>query len=215
MPLEAAQIIPWLALAVSSLVAIRSEWRSRQGTDEGLRAKVEAEIKALRQYIDTQEQVSRQRMEVHHEEIVILKARIGPLLTVMDSRLASMFHQASNEFGLDRLIEKYEADRTDTKESITEAELNTLIFHMHQWYERVKKDGPTPNQSEELASSLWWVLLRGLRDVRRILHQREAREAAEQQQRDEIRAYLRQAKPSFAQQESWWTRLQRYLGGFR
>lgn len=214
MPLDVMQMVPWLALLVSSGGLLYTIQRGRQSTDEGLRAKVEAEVASLRQRIEAEATAWRQRMEIQHEEFVILKARIGPLLTVLDTRLAAMFHHDADEFGLDGLIERYEADPTDTKSSITEEELTRLIRHMHMWYERVKKDGPAPNQSEELASSLWWVLLRGLRDVRQILREREVREASDQRQRDEITAYLEAAKAAFVQRESWWTRLRNYLAGF-
>jgi hypothetical protein len=168
----------------------------------GVLAKVHTELATLRQRLDT-----------YHDEFVILKARVGPLLSVLDSRLAAMFHQRTNSWGLDDLIERYRDDPSDTKERITDEELDRLIYHMEQWYARVKKDGPEPNQAEELGSSLWWVLMQSIRDVRRELRERARHEAEERQQRNVLTRYLREAQTGErpVATRTWWTRLRNWL----
>lgn len=202
MPLEATQVLPWLALAVSSLVAIRTEWRSRQSTDDSLRIKVEGDVKALRQIMEAQEQLWRQQFMSHHDDILILKEQIKPLVVALGSKAMSLFHQPHNEYGLDQIMERFDADTTDFKWNITDAELDQLIRGMGIWYRRMQEGSVDEDQFKTFVSGVTLALLRSLKQVRRIERERAAREVTEQSQRDELTRYIEDRKASLGQ-EPW------------
>jgi hypothetical protein len=178
-------------------VAIRSEWRARQGTDEGLRTKFETDLKALRQILDAQEQLSRQRIDIFHEEFVILRTQVTPIISVVNNEVLKMFHRPLNEFGLDRILERWDADKSDLKQEISDEELNQLIRGMVYWNQRTRPDGLHPNEEEYRRTGVSLVLLRTVQSVRQMVRQQRAREIQQQAQQDELTRVLEEAKTSF------------------
>jgi hypothetical protein len=210
MALEAAQIVPWAALAVSSLVAIRSEWRARQITDESLRAKVDADLKALRQVVEIQEVHWRQRHESHHDKLIVMEAKLAPLFTVFDKRLAEMLHQPHPDaYEVDQLLEKYQ----ENPDALTDLELNRLTGAIFQRYERMKNSDNPQDQTKALVATMYLAILDSHRATRQIVRQQEIRNRAEQAHREALLQYLRDVNQRRETQESWWTRLQKFLGG--
>jgi len=113
---------------------------------------------------------SQQAFSALKNEVELLKLRLNPLLTVMDKRLADMFHQDTDAEGLDAHIEKYRRD----PDSLTDAELVELTAGIRAIYERAKRGSRREDFSEALAATLYLAMLDGRRHVRR--RQRQERE---------------------------------------
>ncbi len=90
--IEFSHITAGISVLVAVYSLIRVEQSRRQGTDEGLRKWIEAELETLRKKIDVEGSILREKNEIEHLKISILEARLKPLLDSFDKRLADMFH---------------------------------------------------------------------------------------------------------------------------
>ena len=118
-------------------------------------------------------------------EVEILKVRLDPLLSMMNKRLADMFHESDDRYRLDTLIEKYRVD----PDRLTDDELNRLIRGVYTTYERVKRGGRDEDSAKALAATLYLALLDGQRNLRRLMRE--------------------QARSADGQEAPWWKRLWR------
>lgn len=182
---------------------------SANGIGSGWQQKTDADLKAMRQMIEAHESLWRQRFELHHDKIVIMEAKLAPLFQTFDRRLAELLHQPHPEASeVDALLEKYQAG----PETLSDGELNQLITHIHQRYERVKSSTAAPDQSMALTATLYLAILDGLRASRRLQRDLDAREAAMEAQRQQLIAMLDAAQKADAA-SPWWARLRSWLWG--
>jgi hypothetical protein len=177
--------------------------RVNGGSSEDSHRTHDAQLKALAERV--------LRLEQFHDDFLMLKARLSPILTVMDSRLAEMFHREHDPYQLDRLIEKYTADPTELKSSLTDAELHAMTQAFYRWYRHVRKDGPEPNPSEELALTLKLALLDGLREAR-LVARRQAEVSADRESL--LQALMAPEEVIAPGKTSWWQRWKKSLFGF-
>lgn len=198
-----AVIIAGLALIQGFVIFLRGEQVRRLGASTEWRARLE------------------KRIEVLESELKILQLRLQPLFTVMDQRLAMMFHQPHpHARELDALLERFDADASALKWSITEDELDRLSTLVDREYHirSLQPGGIDP------AVDIWMKLssesLKGIRNARRALREREQ---AETHNRERLVGYLWRAQDQATGESPWWTQwwtrlwngLIKFLRGFR
>jgi hypothetical protein len=105
------------------------------------------------------------KLEDAEKRLSIMELRLNPLFSVMDSRLAAMFHQPCAEaWYTDQLIERYGLD----PERLTDDEIQALISHVDKWYERTKDSRQDRERFEALAASVFSAFLQARLAIRHL-----------------------------------------------
>lgn len=108
------------------------------------------------------------RYEALEGEVTILKLRLQPLFTVMDQRLAMMFHQPeATAWAADQLIERYHANPDD----LTLEELEVLHAYITRWYERTQPRATEENLTYAMLAAVESALVEGRWQVTRFERQ--------------------------------------------
>jgi hypothetical protein len=226
MKLGPEHLLSAVAILISLFSIIRSAWTQRQGTDEGLRAKFDAELKAvkqgmdvelktLRQVIEAQEILARQWREQHHDKVIILETKLEPLLTTLSRRSAEMLHQPEpGAWESDQIHDKI---RREGVEHLTDEEIDRQLRLLSQRMERLRQGSAEGDQLLALGAAIQIAILEGEERTRQLLRERDAQEAEELKQRQVLLDYLlrearlREAERQVPSRESWWRRFVKYL----
>jgi hypothetical protein len=126
------------------------------------------------------------RFETLEGEVTILKLRLQPLFTVMDQRLAMMFHQPHPESAeFDRLLERYHADHDLLRRSLSIREIDRMKHHTFRWMNQTAKGMPGENPEEHFRAMFLDAQLNGLSNVRRYLEEQAQKADAHPKRRSQ------------------------------
>lgn len=213
MPFEPKDVIAALAVLLTVYNLWRSSWKDRQTTDEGLRARFDTEMKAVRATIDALEKSWRLEFQSHHDAFIRLEVQVNPLVQAIQRRVGDLLHQPHRDAReVDALIERFQED----PEALTDLELNRLIHLIWQRYERIRNSSSPEDQTKALAASLYLAVLDAQKATRKLLREQAARDRLEHQHHEELMRLLQEARPATPQESGWtrfWTSLTNFLRG--
>jgi len=118
-------------------------------------------------------------VESLEQRMTIAELRLQPLFSVMDKRLAAMFHEPEADYWRsDYLIERYQHDPDEYRRSMSDAEIDELIMYFWEWFEQTDKGGSAPDPEKHFRAMHYLALLDGLKAARAYLRELEAAQAA-------------------------------------
>jgi hypothetical protein len=122
------------------------------------------------------------KLEETEKRLSILEIQLAPLFTVMNNRVASMFHQDSpstpDAMRLDRLIERFQSDSHPLRPRLSDRDIDEMITLIYRLAQQSARGGPAENAEEHFRANFFLAQLDGLRDVRAYVRE-QAREAAQ------------------------------------